>query len=138
MSNAAAVTDRTSGQRVLRELVGYAIAASLGLLVDVGLLKALVDMAGWHYLSAAAVAFTAAVGVTYFVSVRFVFQSKGSGNRCVEFLQFAALGVVGLLINLLVLSVGVGVVGLQLLAAKAIATICAFVTNFVLRRRLLS
>lgn len=128
---------RPSFRKLSFELFGYAIASAVALGVDMGLLKALVSLAGWHYLVAATVSFIVGAVVAYTLSVRLAFGSRRVTNRSVEFLYFAGLGVVGLGVNAAAISVCVGLVGLALMQAKLVAATCTFVTNFSLRRALL-
>jgi putative flippase GtrA len=123
--------------RLLRELFGYGVASGVALAVDVSILKTLVDLAHWHYLLASTVAFIAGAGVAYVLSVRYVFRNRRLQNRGAEILWFVSLGAVGLIVNAAVLWIAIGLIGLGLLTAKAIAAVCAFTSNFVLRRVLL-
>jgi putative flippase GtrA len=100
-------------------------------------LKTLVDRAGWHYLIASALAFSAGAIVTYMLSVRCVFRFRRQPNPAAEFATFFALGLVGLLVNAGALFVAVSVVGLGLVTAKLLAACCTFATNFTLRRQFL-
>jgi len=122
---------------VLRELSGYGGASAVALAVDVGLLELLVQSCGWHYIPASMVAFVSGGLVAYWLSVRFVFKQHRLSNRSLELGLFLVLGVAGLAVNALVLSLAVGVAGLSLLAAKACATGCTFATNFARRRNVL-
>lgn len=136
---ATAHFDRTqpSLRNLALELFGYGIASAIALGVDIGILKALVSWAGWHYLVAATVSFTVGAVVAYILSVNLAFGSRRVANRSIELLIFVALGVVGLLVNAAVISVCVRVVGLAVLQAKLVAAICTFLTNFAVRRALL-
>lgn len=125
---------QTSLRKLSFELFGYAVASVVALGVDMGLLKALVSVAGWHYLVAATVSFVVGAIVAYILSVRLAFNTRRVTNRAIEFLYFASLGVVGLGVNAAAISVGVGLVGLALMHAKLVAAVCTFVTNFSLRR----
>lgn len=124
-------------RRLLSELFGYAIASAVALGVDIGILQALTSLVGWHYLAAATLSFIAGAVVAYVLSVKLAFGSRRVANRSIEFLYFAALGVVGLAINAAVISVCVSLIGLTVLRAKLVAAICTFLTNFSLRRAFL-
>jgi putative flippase GtrA len=119
------------------EAAKYAAASAVALLVDYGLLLSLTRYAGWDYRVAATFSFMAGASVAYVLSVRFVFRVHRLHSRRMEFAWFVALGLVGAAINLLVVSVAVGRLGLDLVFAKAIATCCTFFANFTLRRQLL-
>jgi len=79
----------------------------------------------------------AGASVAYALSVRFVFSAHRLCDRRLEFTWFVALGLVGVAINLLVLYVTVGRLGVDLVFAKAMAACCTFCANFTLRRQLL-
>jgi len=128
---------RPSFRKLSLELFGYAIASAVALGVDIGILKALVTFAGWHYLVAATISFIAGALVAYVLSVKLAFESRRVTNRSMEFLFFAALGVVGLAVNAAVISACVSLIGLALVQSKLIAATCTFITNFSLRRALL-
>ena len=126
-----------SVRKIVEELFAYGLVSVVALAVDVSILKSLVDLAHWHYLPASTVAFIAGAGVAYVLSIRYVFRGSGSKQRGLEFLYFVVLGIAGLMVNAVVLSIGIGLIGLGLLASKAVAAMLAFTTNFVLRRSLL-
>ena len=128
---------KPSLRKLVLELFGYGIASAVALTVDMGILKALVSWAGWHYLIAATISFTVGAIVAYILSVKLAFGSRRVSNRSVELLIFVALGVVGLLVNAAIMSVFVSVVGLAVLQAKLVSAVCTFLTNFTLRRALL-
>ena len=123
--------------KLLGEAAKYAAAASVALLADAGLLLALTRYAGWDYRPASAVTFVAGASISYVLSVKFVFSAHRLRSRRLEFSWFVALGLVGLAINMLVLFVVHGNLGIDLMLAKALASCCTFFTNFGLRRQLL-
>ena len=124
-------------RKLLLQVFGYGLVSVLALGVDVAILQGLVTMAGWHYLLASALAFSAGAAVAYVLSVRFVFESHRVSNRSLEFGYFVGLGLAGLLVNAGALFIGVSAAGLSLVTAKLFAAGCTFVTNFTLRRQLL-
>jgi putative flippase GtrA len=123
--------------RLLREFLAYGLASAVALCVDAGLLYALTQYAGWHYLMAAAASFVAGAAVAYLLSVRLAFHNHRLRNRTVEFTSFVLLGLAGVAVNSLVLQVAHGELGIPLLIAKAISAGFTFLTNFALRRQFL-
>ena len=123
--------------RLLTEIGGYGLVSALALAVDTSVLYACVNVAGWHYLPASVLAFSAGAVVAYVLSVRFVFRFRQLHNASVEFASFVALGLVGLLVNAAALFVGISTVGLGLITAKMFAAGCTFAANFTLRRQFL-
>ncbi len=119
------------------ELLSYAAASAAALAVDVGVLTLLVSLAGWQYLAAASVSFTVGGLFLYFISTRFVFRFRRITNRAVELPLFVGLGLVGLAVNALVMSVAIEGAHLHYLIAKGASAGCTFATNFLLRRRVM-
>jgi putative flippase GtrA len=125
----------------LRELLfesgKYLGAAVLALALDAGSLWFLTSYCGWDYLVAATTTFVLGGVLLYGLSVSFVFSHRRTTRRAVELPSFVALGLVGLVVNLLVIRVGVEAARLTVLHAKLAAAICSFGVNFALRRVLL-
>ena len=130
--------DRLLSLRALcLEVFGYGLVSAVALAIDAAILQTLVTIAEWHYLPASAVSFVAGAVVAYVLSVRFVFRSRQVDNRVLEFSYFLGLGLVGLIVNSIALSIAITGVGLGLMTGKLVAAVCTFSTNFVVRRRLL-
>ena len=123
--------------RLFKEAVGYGLVSAIALAIDAGILFVLVHFFLWWYLAAATVSFTLGVLVAYVLAVTLVFKRRRLDDRRLEFATFAAVGVVGLLLNTAVIYVGVHSFGLDYMIAKAIAACFTFVGNFVARRQLL-
>jgi putative flippase GtrA len=122
---------------LINEAAKYAAASAIALLADAGLLLALTRYAGWHYLIAAAVSFMVGATIAYALSVKFVFSAHRLHNRELEFAGFVLIGLAGLAINMLVMFVAHGKLGIELVLAKGLAAGCTFLANFALRRQLL-
>ena len=119
------------------ELLRYTAASAAALLVDAGVLTALVSCAGWQYMPAAVTSYITGGMFLYIVSVNLVFEFRRVGNRALELPMFLALGLVGLVVNTAVMLVAVETLHLHYLIAKAAAAGCTFTTNFLLRRNLM-
>ena len=119
------------------ELLSYAAASAAALAVDVCVLALLVSQAGWGYLPAACLSFTAGGVFLYFISVRFVFRFRRITSPMMELPLFVGLGVAGLVVNTAVMFVAIEGAHLHYLLAKGAAAGCTFATNYVLRRRLM-
>jgi putative flippase GtrA len=122
---------------VIKEAAKYAAVSAVALVTDTGLLLILTEYGRWHYLYASAFSFMMGAIVAYALSVRFVFNAHRLHNRGLEFSAFVMIGLVGVGINMAVLFVTHGKFGMGLVAGKAIAAGCTFLTNFGLRRQLL-
>ncbi|HEY6455342.1 MAG TPA: GtrA family protein [Steroidobacteraceae bacterium] len=122
---------------LLSEAAKYAAASAVALLADTAVMLALTRYAGWDYRFAAAVSFMVGASIAYALSVKFVFSAHRLHNREVEFVSFVLIGLVGWAINLLVLFIAHGKLGIDLLMAKGLASGCTCLANFALRRQLL-
>lgn len=109
--------------------------AALGL--DFGLLWLLTEHAGLHYLSSAAISYSAGAVLHYAISVRLVFRERRMADRRMEFASFFAIGLVGLAANQLVLKAAVDLAGVGYLLGKVAATGASFVLTFAARRAVL-
>lgn len=115
----------------------YSAASAVGLVADVCLLWALVEYLGLHYLLAATLAFIAGTAIVYTLSIYAIFRHRRVADPRVEFGTFAAIGVLGLLVNLIVLRFAVETLGVHYLAGKMLSVVFTFSLNFGLRRYLL-
>jgi putative flippase GtrA len=121
----------------LREILLYGMGAAAAFAVDFALLAAQVEWLGVHYLLAATLSFIAGTCVVYAVSVRLAFAYRRVGRAPLEFAAFAALGGIGILVNLAVMFLAVQALHLHYLLAKVLAAGVTFFTNYASRRALL-
>lgn len=121
-------------RRLRDEIPRYAIGAALAFATDVALLTLLVELLDVHYLLAATISFVAGTLVIYWYSICYVFQYRRLALPRVELAVFAAIGALGVLVNLGCMYAAVDVVGLHYLAGKVGSAAVTFFTNFGLRR----
>lgn len=119
------------------QLFRYGGVAVIALAVDIGGLILLKEVFHFHYLLAATLSFCGGMVVNYILSKLWVFSEAKIANRTREFAIFAAIGVVGLMFNDLILWVFTSFVGFHYLGSKIIATGVVFFWNFFARKRLL-
>ena len=122
---------------MIKEALGYTAVSAVALAVDITVLWVLVHFFSWWYLAAATASFLSGLAVGYSLCVAFVFRFRRMKDRRIEFLGFAAIGAVGLLINTLVMGFTVKFLGMHYLIAKCAAAGFTFVWNFLSRRTLL-
>lgn len=120
--------------RLLQQAAGYVGASALAFVADISILALLVSELEVPYLPAAAISFTAGTVVVYWLSIRHVFDYRRLADWRREFSIFAALGLVGLAVNLAAMFVLVSGVGMHFLLGKVGAASCTFAVNFLLRR----
>lgn len=124
-------------KHLIKEVLLYSAASGLAMVVDVGLLWLLVEKAGMYYLFAASFGFLAGTVVVYLLSVSAIFRHRRVSDRRLEFGVFAAVGALGLLVNLVVLKVAVDGLDAHYMLGKVASIIFTFSLNFGLRRTLL-
>lgn len=118
------------------EALRYLGASVLALGLDAGLLWIGTREFGLAAWLAGAFAYAAGLVLIYALSVRWVFAHRVIRDARGEFLVFAVLGLIGLLLNSATLFVATGL-GLSLPLAKGLSAGIGFVTNFVSRKLLL-
>ena len=118
----------------IREVLAYTLASGIALACDVGILVALVQIVGLHYLLASAVSFTVGACVAYLLSIRFAFTYRRISNRTIELAGFVGIGAVGLGLNAGGMYAVVEWGGQHYLVAKAVAGVLTFAFNYTARR----
>jgi putative flippase GtrA len=115
----------------------YFAASAAAFIVDFGIYVALIRLAGVHYLLAAPAGFCLGLLVVYVLSIRWVFSHRRLADARAEFLVFASIGLLGVLINEVVIFAAVEGPGLSFEAAKLVSAAVVFCVNFILRKSLL-
>jgi putative flippase GtrA len=122
---------------LIREALAYTAVSGFALTVDIGILWILVHYFAWPYLPAAAASFLVGLLLGYGLSVAAVFKYRRLKSQPLELASFTAIGVVGLGINVTVISFGVRYLGAHFLIAKCGAAALTFTWNFAARRQML-
>lgn len=115
----------------------YLAASVVSLGLDFGLLWLLTARGGLHYLSSAAISYSAGCVLHYALSVTLVFHARRVRDWRTESVGFFAIGLLGLAANQLVLKAAVELAGVGYLLGKVAATGVSFVLTFVTRRAVL-
>lgn len=118
---------------LVAKLLRYGVSSACALLVDVGLLWGLTSYAGVNYLLSAGIGFSAGCLVNYVVSTTLVFEDNSARHQTTTLFLFFVVGVIGLIMNHVILYVGVDILSFHLLIAKAISAGLVFWFNFLAR-----
>jgi putative flippase GtrA len=124
-------------QNLFVQLFRYFFVGAFAFVVDFGLLYLLTSYAGCYYLVSATISFVAGLLVNYLISVKWVFQVDKAHNPWLDFLMFAFIGIIGLLLNACIIFIFTEIAGLYYLLSKIISTIIVFLWNFLGRRYVL-
>lgn len=119
------------------QLFRYFFVGGIAFIVDYSALFLLTEYAGLYYLISAAIAFTLGLIVNYIISISWVFNNQTFKNRSTEFLIFAVIGCVGLVLNAGIMYVFTDFLGTYYMVSKIISTVLVFFWNFIARKLIL-
>ena len=125
-----------STDKLLVQFVRYVFVGAFAFVIDFGLLYILTEYARLHYLLSATLSFIAGLLVNYIISCLWVFNGSKFKNRLVEFLFFAAIGVVGLALNDALIWLFTDCIGTHYMFSKIVAAAMVYLWNFFARKYL--
>jgi putative flippase GtrA len=120
--------------RVSAEFGRYLLAGGLAFSIDVGVFQLALRVFGVEPLLATILGYGAGLIVVYVVSVNWVFSYRRIDRHSREFLLFTLIGLIGLIINMLVIEILAVRYGYEPLLAKVAGTAMTFGFNFIIRR----
>lgn len=123
-------------RRLLAEMIRYGLVSVIALVVDYATLYICWHLLGWHYLTAATLAFALGIVANYICSRIWVFDET-KHHRWIELAIFLAVGVTGLGLNNLIMYLAHDHFGVHVMVSKLISTAIVFFWNFLLRRFLI-
>jgi putative flippase GtrA len=118
----------------LLQLFRYGFVGGVAFVVDYGSLFLLTHYAGVPYLWSAAIAFILGLVTNYLLSISWVFRRNENLRPWVEFLFFAIIGVIGLVMNELIMYAGTDLLHMHYMVSKLISTAIVFFWNFFARK----
>lgn len=119
------------------ELFRYVFVGGFAFIIDYGTLFLLTEFAGINYLLSAAIAFVSGLVMNYMLSIIWVFSNSRLGNRMTEFVIFASIGIIGLLLNEVIMYLCSDVLSIYYMVSKLCSTGIVFFWNFFGRKLLL-
>lgn len=119
------------------QMIRYGISGGVAFLVDFGLMVLLGELFSVSGVLAGTVSFGIGLTVTYVFSIRWIFDKRRFDSRIAEFITFAAIGAVGLLLTWLLMLLQINMFGIHYIPAKIITTVIVTVWNFVAKKFIL-
>ncbi len=136
----AALSKRLPGRKsVLGQMWRYLFTGGLAFVVDFGLFALCLYALRWHYLVANLAGLVAGLVVNYWISVRWVFSAcrRSVSSRPLEFSLFALIGLLGVLLNQLLMWFQVDFLDLVPMPAKLVSAAIVLLWNFGIRKMFL-
>jgi putative flippase GtrA len=119
------------------QLFRYVIVGGISFIVDYSLLFVLTEHVGLHYIVSATISFIAGLIVNYTISTSWIFRNSKLSNTTVEFIIYGAIGVVGLVLNNILLYLFTDILHIHYMLSKLITAALVMGWNFVGRRIIL-
>ena len=121
---------------IIPEFIRFALVGGLCFIIDYGLMVALKELLGVHYLIAAAVGFTVSVIVNYILCVVWAFKGVEKTNKVVM-AAFFMTSLVGLGLNELFMWIFVDFIHISYLIAKIVTAVLVMIWNYITKRKAL-
>ena len=122
---------------VLIQLFRYTIVGGLAFAVDFSLLFLLTEFLHLYYLVSAAIAFSCGLITNYTLSIIWVFDIRSVSSKPLEFIAFAFIGIIGLILNHVFIWFFTEIVLFHYLVSKSITAVLVYFWNFTVRKVLL-
>lgn len=119
------------------EIVRFCVVGGLSLMVDCGVLFALTEFGGVHYLYSAGISFTVSVIFNYWLCVRYVFKNARRQTPK-QATIFIGSSIIGLGLNQICMWFFVEIIFLHYMAAKLAATVIVTLWNYIMKRKAIS
>lgn len=119
------------------QLIRYTIVGGFAFLIDFGTLYILTEFVNLHYLLSAGIAFILGLLTNYFLSIRWVFDTRIVRDKKLEFIIFAVIGLLGLGLNELFLWIFTDLLDIYYLVSKILTSMLVYLWNFFARKRIL-
>ncbi|MBO8438573.1 MAG: GtrA family protein [Bacteroidetes bacterium] len=119
------------------QFIRYIFVGGIAFIADYATLWCFTEYLHFHYLISASIAFIAGLAVNYILSTIWVFSKPVFSNKIVEFVLFGLIGVIGLVLNGIIMYLLTDKCGVHYMASKLVSTVTVFIWNFAARRFLL-
>lgn len=122
--------------KLVYQFAQYFGAALIGLFFDFATLVILKEVFNLNYLLAAAGGFILGLVVVFVLSDKFVFSNPKIKSKHLNFILFGVIGLVGLGLLSFFMWLFTGVIGINYIISKVLATVFVYMWNFFARRSL--
>lgn len=120
-----------------KQIFRFLIVGGSATIIDFGIMILLTEIFRVHYLLSSGISFGISVIYNYTLSTKWVFLCDAQKNTSWKFTVFAALSIVGLILNLLFMWIFTENLGLSYIISKIGAAALVMIYNFISRKLLL-
>lgn len=126
-----------SNRKLTAQALRYCISGGLAFSADFGIMVLLKEVFGMSPVTAGTVSFSIGLIITYVLSITWVFDERRLGSRIFEFLGFAAIGIIGLLLTWGLMKLLVDLMAINYMISKICVTVIITLWNFFAKKQLL-
>lgn len=119
------------------EFLRYTCAGGIAFAIDFVVLWILTHFFNVFYLLSASFSFILGLIIVYLLSVKWVFLQRNILRIEMEFILFCLIGVVGLILNVLIMWIFTDKLSIHYLVSRIISAVIVFLYNFLARKILL-
>lgn len=124
-------------KELVKQFMKFGVVGIIAFIIDYSLMIILTEVFLVDYLISTVVSFIASVVFNYFASMRYVFSHVEGMSRRKEFIVFAVLSLIGLLLNTALMWAGVELLHVDYRITKIFATFIVTFYNFFSRKKFL-
>jgi putative flippase GtrA len=115
----------------------YVFVGGFSFFVDYGLLFILTEFFHLFYLISATISFVVGLVINYLLSTKWIFKKSKLSSSTLEFIIYGIIGVVGLILNNILLFIFTDLLMIHYMISKLITTVIVMGWNFFGRRIIL-
>lgn len=124
-------------RKLLIQIFKFGIVGVIATIIDWFVFYLANDIFKIHYAISAILSFTVSVIYNYTASVKWVFDVNKEKDPKKNFILFIVLSIVGLILTLIIMSIGVDILKINAMLMKIISTAIVMVFNFITRKMFL-
>ena len=122
---------------IVHQFVRYFFSGGIAFCVDFFLMMLLHDRFNLPAEVAGTVSFAVGLVITYLLSIFWIFNQRRFKSRVAEFLGFALIGVIGLVLTYIIIDFFTNSLQINYLLSKIISTIIVTLLNFLAKKYIL-
>lgn len=121
-------------EKLFVQIFKFGIVGVIATIIDWAVFYLANDIFHIHYAISAILSFTISVIYNYIASVRWVFDVNKKKDPKRNFIFFVIFSIIGLILTLIIMSIGVDIFHINAMLMKITATVIVMVFNFITRK----